>query len=50
MRLSSVSTASGPKSRVLSSGASAYASSTNSSPSSARRTARSVLIAVVPMY
>jgi hypothetical protein len=48
--LSSVSTASGPKSCITASGASAYASSTKSTPSSARLTARSVLSAVVPTY
>jgi hypothetical protein len=48
--LSRVSIASAPKSRRSSGAASEYASSMKSTPSSARRTARSVLIAVSPTY
>src|SRR5829696_1217895 len=50
IRLSSVSIASSPKSSRSPSRASEYASSTNSTPSSARRITRSVLIAVRPTY
>src|SRR3954454_12679743 len=50
MRLSSVSIASLPKSSRSSPTASEYASSTKSTPSSALRTARSVLIAGSPTY
>src|SRR3954471_439895 len=50
MRLSSVSIASSPKSSRSPSRASAYASSTKSTPSSALRMTRSVLTAVSPTY
>src|SRR3954447_1254694 len=50
MRLSSVSIASSPKSSLSASRESAYASSTNSTPSSALRITRSVFTAVSPTY